>query len=210
MKGTYRWKHAAFVVFVAAVLAVGCAKTQTVRSDGSAGTATASPAASAPGAGAGGVTEAPVKEPPVPLGAATSEGSSPGPAGPTMLAAKAAEAGVAVTEEKPSRFDDVRFDYDKAVVRDDGRKTCQAVADYLKKNTRAKLLIEGHCDERGTAEYNLALGERRSAAVMAYLVSLGVPKAALSTVSFGKERPLDPGHDEGAWAKNRRAHFILR
>ncbi|MBP2683653.1 MAG: peptidoglycan-associated lipoprotein, partial [Deltaproteobacteria bacterium] len=75
---------------------------------------------------------------------------------------------------------------------------------------RAKLLIEGHCDERGTAEYNLALGERRAVAVMNYLVSLGVPKGNLSTISFGEERPLDPGHDEGAWARNRRAHFVLK
>ncbi len=80
----------------------------------------------------------------------------------------------------------------------------------MKKNPGAKLLIEGHCDERGTAEYNMALGERRATAVKNYLVSLGVPKAALSTVSFGKEKPLDPGHDEEAWAKNRRAHFVLK
>ena len=95
-------------------------------------------------------------------------------------------------------------------MREDGRKTCRVVADYLKKNPKAKLQIEGHCDERGTAEYNMALGERRATAVMTYLVSLGVSKAALSTVSFGKEKPLDPGHDEGAWAKNRRAHFVLK
>jgi peptidoglycan-associated lipoprotein len=136
----------------------------------------------------------------------------PAPVEPTPAEklASAAEAGVAVTEEKPSRFDDVRFDFDKSEVREDGRKTCQVVADYLKKNPRAKLQIEGHCDERGTAEYNIALGDRRATAVMTYLVSLGVPKAALSTVSFGKERPLDPGSNEDAWAKNRRAHFVLK
>jgi peptidoglycan-associated lipoprotein len=126
------------------------------------------------------------------------------------MAPALAEPGVAVTEEIPSQFDDVRFDFDQAVVREDGRKTCQVVAAYLKKNPRAKLLIEGHCDERGTAEYNLALGERRAVAVMNYLVSLGVPKGNLSTISFGEERPLDPGHDEGAWARNRRAHFVLK
>ncbi len=119
-------------------------------------------------------------------------------------------AGVAVTEEKPSQFDDVRFDFDKSEVKEDGRKTCQVVADYMKKHPQAKMRIEGNCDERGTAEYNMALGERRATAVMTYLVSLGVPKAALSTVSFGKEKPLDPGHNEEAWAKNRRAHFVLQ
>jgi len=193
-------------LFVAAVMVFGCAKKQTVKSDGTAGTGTESPAASAPGAG--GVTETPVQETPASPVAAPPAGSPSSE--PTMLAAKAAEAGVAVTEEKPSQFDDVRFDFDKTALRDDGRKACQIVAGYLKKNPRAKLLIEGHCDERGTAEYNLALGERRAAAVMTYLVSLGVPKAGLSTVSFGKERPLDPGHDEGPWAKNRRAHFVLK
>ena len=184
MKGTFSWKWAVLALSVAALVAVGCAKKQTVKSEG------------APGAAA--VTEAPVKEiPPAPVAVAP---ATPPPAAP----------GVAVTEEKLSRFDDVRFDFDKSEVKEDGRKTCQVVADYLKKNPKAKLQIEGHCDERGTAEYNLALGDRRATAVMTYLVSLGVPKAALSTVSFGKEKPLDPGHDEGAWAKNRRAHFILK
>jgi peptidoglycan-associated lipoprotein len=186
MKGTFYWKWAVLVLSVAALVSVGCAKKQTVKSEGA--------PASVPGA----VTEAPVKEvPPAPVEVAP---ATPPPAAP----------GVAVTEEKLSRFDDVRFDFDKSEVKEDGRKTCQVVAGYLKMNPKAKLQIEGHCDERGTAEYNLALGDRRATAVMTYLVSLGVPKAALSTVSFGKEKPLDPGHDEEAWAKNRRAHFVLK
>jgi len=198
MKGTFSWKWAVLVLSVAALVAVGCAKKQTVKSEGAQG-APGAEAAAAPSPGA--VSEAPVKEaPPAPAGAAPAE----------QLASATAAAGVAVTEEKPSQFDDVRFDFDKSVVKEDGRKTCQVVADYLKKNPKAKLLIEGHCDERGTSEYNMALGERRAAAVMTYLVSLGVSKGALSTVSFGKEKPLDPGHDEGAWAKNRRAHFVLK
>jgi peptidoglycan-associated lipoprotein len=184
MKGTFSWKWAVLALSVAALVAVGCAKKQTVKSEGAPG------AGSAPGA----VTETPVKEaPPAPVAVT--------PATPP---------GIAVTEEKRSQFDDVRFDFDKSVVKEDGRQTCQVVADYMKKNPKAKLQIEGHCDERGTAEYNIALGDRRATAVMTYLVSLGVSKAALSTVSFGKEKPLDPGHDEGAWAKNRRAHFVLK
>jgi peptidoglycan-associated lipoprotein len=186
MKSTFSWKWVVLVVSVAALVAVGCAKKQTVQSEGAPG------AASAPAPVA--VTEAPVKEAPV----------------APMAAAPAAAAGVAVTEEKLSQFDDVRFDFDKSVVKEDGRKACEVVAGYMKKNPKAKLLIEGHCDERGTSEYNLALGDRRATAVMTYLVSLGVSKANLSTVSFGKEKPLDPGHDEGAWAKNRRAHFVLK
>ena len=185
MKGTFSWKWAVLALCVAALVAVGCAKKQTVKSDGTQG-----PAATAPS----GVGESPVREaPPAPVAVT--------PAMPP---------GVAVTEERASQFDDVRFDFDKSEVTEDGRRTCGVVAGYMKKNPRAKMQIEGHCDDRGTAEYNLALGERRATAVMTYLVSLGVPKDALSTVSFGKERPLDPGHNEGAWAKNRRAHFVLK
>ena len=192
MKGTYSWKLAVLALSVAAMVAAGCAKKQTVKSEGTQG---APGASSAPSVG-----EAPMKEAP------------PAPVAPTPAEqlASAAAAGVAVTEEKPSQFDDVRFDFDKSEVKEAGRKTCEVVADYMKKHPQAKMQIEGHCDDRGTAEYNLALGERRATAVMAYLVSLGVPKAALSTVSFGMEKPLDPGHDEGAWAKNRRAHFVLK
>jgi peptidoglycan-associated lipoprotein len=186
MKGTFSWKWAVLALSVAALVAVGCAKKQTVKSEG------------APGAAPAAVGEAPVKEaPPVPVAVA--------PAMPP-----AASPGAAVTEERLSQFDDVRFDFDKSEVKENGRKACQVVADYLMKRPQAKMLIEGHCDERGTAEYNMALGERRATAVMTYLVSLGVPKAALSTVSFGKEKPLDPGHNEEAWAKNRRAHFVLK
>ncbi len=77
------------------------------------------------------------------------------------------------------------------------------------KYSTVKIQIEGHCDERGTAEYNLALGERRANSAKKYLVSLGIPADRLSTISYGKEMPLDPGHNEEAWAKNRRAHFII-
>jgi len=191
MKGTFSWKWAVLsTLLVAALMVAGCSKKQTVKSDGAA----ASPGATAPAPGS----------------AAAGKGAPPAPAMVSPATPPAAAPGVAVTEEKLSPFDDVRFDFDKSVVKEDGRKTCQVVADYLKKNPKAKLLIEGHCDERGTAEYNMALGERRATAVMTYLGSLGVSKGALSTVSFGKEKPLDPGHDEGAWAKNRRAHFVLK
>jgi peptidoglycan-associated lipoprotein len=190
MNGTFSWKWAALALVLAVALAAGCAKKQTVKSGVEAG---APPTEAAPAA------EAPVKETPI-------------TEAPPMMTAKEAEAarGVAVTEEKPSRFEDVRFDFDKSELREEGKVVCQGVAAYMKSHPRATLVIEGHCDERGTAEYNLALGERRATAVKNYLVSLGVPKAAISTVSFGKERPLDPGHNEEAWAKNRRAHFILK
>src|SRR4030065_700791 len=80
----------------------------------------------------------------------------------------------------------------------------------LKKNKGLRLLIEGHCDERGTSEYNMALGDRRAESARAYLVSMGVPASAISTVRVGKEKPLDPGHNEAAWAKNSRDHFVVK
>jgi peptidoglycan-associated lipoprotein len=85
----------------------------------------------------------------------------------------------------------------------------QANASVLKKYPTWQVTIEGHCDERGTAEYNLAPGERRALAAKNYLVSLGIPADKVRTVSYGKEFPFDAGHDESAWSKNRRAHFML-
>ena len=84
-----------------------------------------------------------------------------------------------------------------------------ANAEVLKKNTTWAVTIEGHCDERGTAEYNLALGERRASAVKAYLASLGIAADRMKTVSYGKEFPFDTGHTEEAWGKNRRGHFVI-
>lgn len=118
--------------------------------------------------------------------------------------------GIAATMEQPSRFQDIHFDFDKSFIREDAKPVLTRIADHMKNSPSALLLIEGHCDERGTPEYNMALGERRAEAAKRYLVSLGVREGALSTVSFGEEKPLDPGHNEEAWAKNRRAHFVLK
>ena len=90
-----------------------------------------------------------------------------------------------------------------------GQQALNTNAGILKKYPTWVITIEGHCDERGTAEYNLALGEKRALAAKTYLVSLGVPADRLRTVSYGKEFPFDPGHEEGAWSKNRRAHFVV-
>ncbi len=103
----------------------------------------------------------------------------------------------------------VFFDYDSAELTAEGQKVLEGDADVLKKNATWMITIEGHCDERGTAEYNLALGERRAVAAKAYLVSLGIAADRLDTRSYGKEFPFDPGHDEQAWAKNRRGHFVV-
>ena len=103
----------------------------------------------------------------------------------------------------------VFFPLDSAELDDAGRAVATANADVLKKYTTWGITIEGHCDERGTAEYNLALGERRALAVKTYLSSLGVSPDRIRTVSYGKEFPFDMGHTEDAWARNRRGHFVI-
>ena len=99
--------------------------------------------------------------------------------------------------------------YDSSEVNDAGRAILQANAAVLKKYPSWVITIEGHCDERGTAEYNLALGERRAVAARTYLISLGIDANRLRTVSYGSEFPFDPAHQESAWSRNRRAHFVI-
>jgi peptidoglycan-associated lipoprotein len=101
------------------------------------------------------------------------------------------------------------FELDSSDISADGRAALDANAAELKKYPSWTITIEGHCDERGSAEYNLALGERRAVAARTYLVSLGIPADRLRIVSYGKEFPFDAGHDEPAYAKNRRAHFVV-
>ncbi|MFM7100486.1 MAG: OmpA family protein [Verrucomicrobiota bacterium] len=103
----------------------------------------------------------------------------------------------------------VYFEFDRSAVRKGERAKIAAVGEYLKSNPRTKMLLEGHCDERGTDGYNLALGERRALSVREELLNLGVESDRLQTITFGESRPADPGHDESAWSKNRRAEFIL-
>ena len=104
---------------------------------------------------------------------------------------------------------DIYFDYDKYEIRREDEGILKENAAFLKKNPKMKIQIEGHCDERGTAEYNLALGERRANHTKKYLVSLGITLDRISTISYGEERPLDPGHNDEAWGKNRRAHIVV-
>ena len=108
-----------------------------------------------------------------------------------------------------SLLKDVHFDFDKYDIRPADAASLKGNADLLKKYHNVKVQIEGHCDERGTVEYNLALGERRANSTRNYLVSIGVSPERISTISYGKERPLDPSHNEAAWTKNRRAHTII-
>ena len=121
---------------------------------------------------------------------------------------KVPEAGTSVTPGSIADFkqnvgDRVYFDTDMSNIREDGRGTLAKQAEWLKKYTNYPITIEGKCDERGTREYNLALGERRANAVRQYLVAQGVPADRIKTISYGKERPEVVGSDEGAWARNR-------
>lgn len=106
-------------------------------------------------------------------------------------------------------LEDVRFDYDSAELTADARVLLERHAQWIKAHPGLRIAVEGHCDERGTVDYNLALGDQRARSARDYLVSLGVDAARLTTVSYGKERPLDPGTGEAAWARNRRAHFAV-
>ena len=110
---------------------------------------------------------------------------------------------------KNSPLKPVFFELDSSDLSAVAQKSLDENAALLKRYSSWTVTVEGHCDERGTAEYNLALGERRAIAARAYLVSLGIPADRVRTVSYGKEFPFDPGHDEGAWGKNRRAHFVI-
>jgi peptidoglycan-associated lipoprotein len=124
------------------------------------------------------------------------------------LALKRDAAAAAAVEKEQTAFEDIYFVFDKSTIEPEAREILKRLASLLGSNKNYSLVVEGHCDERGTVEYNLALGQRRADAAMKYLVDLGLDKESIKTITYGKERPLDPGHDEEAWAKNRRAHFL--
>lgn len=111
--------------------------------------------------------------------------------------------------EIAGQFTPVYFDYDSAVIKEGERGKIETVASHLKRNPAVQLVVEGHCDERGSNEYNLALGERRALAVRAYLIGLGIDGNRIQTRSYGEERPVAMGHDESAWSQNRRGEFVL-
>lgn len=112
-------------------------------------------------------------------------------------------------QELQDRLEDIHFDFDKYNIRPDARLILKKDYEVLQSVPDAEVFVEGHCDERGTVEYNLALGQRRANAARDYLITLGMDPAKVSTVSYGEERPLDPRHTEEAWAKNRRCHFVI-
>lgn len=115
---------------------------------------------------------------------------------------------ITTLDDQVLQLETIHFDYNSYELRPDAIKILEESARLLKKYPAAKVTIEGHCDERGTVEYNIALGERRAYSVKSYLVEYGINPDNLITISYGKEKPLDPGHDEDAWEKNRRAAIV--
>lgn len=184
-------------------------------------------------------TVTPVKEPPTPgsetqaqgadvgavPGIATPSGAEPAPGGtspsapaepvtaPPVAAAPIESPSGPAVAQAPKRLEvtvtDIFFDFDQSAIRDDSKKTLADNVLWLRTNPAAKVTIEGHSDERGSSEYNLALGERRARVTRDFLVATGIEANRISTISFGKERPFVLGHDESAWKWNRRAHFTL-
>jgi len=141
------------------------------------------------------------KKPEVATGAPRAEAPAPVPE------AKREPAPPAAPTKEP--LQDVFFDFDKAIIRDDGKQALNTDIQWLKANAAARITVEGHADERGTNEYNLALGDRRAKAVRDYLAAGGIDAKRISTISYGEERPFVQGHDESAWKWNRRGHFVV-
>ena len=191
------------VLSLAAVVAGGCAKKDMVKPEETAPMAeTAPPVASEP------VQRAPGEAKPAPTEAPMTESATQESAvRPETAPAQIGEAGK--QGDLQGELQKVYFNFDSAALSDEARSSLSKNADLLGKNASVKVRIEGNCDERGSDEYNMALGERRAKAAMDYLVNLGVQPDRLSTLSYGEEKPVDPGHDEAAWAKNRRAEFVI-
>lgn len=183
-------------VSMAALVAGGCASNEVVKTE--------EPAAATVKA----ETPKPVQPPAAKEAPAAPVTTQTADATPVIKPAEAAQPAKAAAEI--SAFETVYFDFDRSDLRQDARNALTKNAETLLKSNRiAKIKIEGHCDERGSAEYNLALGERRATSAMQYLVTLGVQPDRLSIISYGKEKPAVQGHDEEAWAKNRRAEFVI-
>ncbi len=148
--------------------------------------------------------ELPKPEAPKPIETDTSKQT------PEVVAAQQTETQATTPSAAEASLETVYFDFDKSDLRQDTRDALNRNAEILlKSQPKTKIRIEGHCDERGSAEYNLALGERRATSALQYLITLGVKADRLSTVSYGKEKPAVQGHDESAWSKNRRAEFVI-
>jgi len=186
--------HLMVMSLLLGLMLTGCAKRPATTA------ATSAPAPASP----------PVGTPSTPAPAAPAAPSAPAPT-PTAPAPAAPAARPAPKEfTSIAALRDVFFDFDKYDIRPEDAKTLDANATWLKTNADNLVLIEGHCDERGTNEYNLALGERRAKATMNYLVSQGVQANRITIISYGEERPVCNEKNESCWSKNRRGHFLVK
>ena len=184
--------HATVMSLLLVVLIIsGCAKQPATTAATAAPAPAPAPRAAAPG--------------PAPTAAAPAQSGTATTAAPASTARPSLKEFTAVAALK-----DVFFEFDKYDIRGEDAKTLDANATWLKANAENLVLIEGHCDERGTNEYNLALGERRAKAAMNYLVSQGVQANRITIISYGEERPLCNEKNESCWSKNRRAHFLVK
>jgi peptidoglycan-associated lipoprotein len=190
---TRGFQSIALSLVISTALVAGCAK-RPATTAASAPAPTGAAATTASTAGAAQVTPAPAPAPPTaaPQAAATTARPSP-------------KEFMAIPELKP-----IYFDFDKYDIRPADARVLDANASWLKSNADQLVLIEGHCDERGTNEYNLALGERRAKSTMNYLVSQGVQASRITIISYGEERPVCTQHNEECWSKNRRAQFLVK
>jgi len=195
-------------VLVGSLALMGCPyKPEVIQAGpGAVGPAAAgAPPAAAPAPAAPRAAETPVTQPAAPAERPVQPAPAPAAAAPAPAAPAAPPA--AVVPASPLK--DVFFDFDKSSIKDDQKAALNDNITWLKSNANAKVTIEGHCDERGTVEYNLALGERRAKATKDYMVAAGIAADRIAVISYGKERPFVLGHDEAAWKWNRRSHYVL-
>jgi peptidoglycan-associated lipoprotein len=182
------WKTAAFVLVMALLLAATACQKKQISSDAGYGKS-----------GSGGADAA---------GAGSRKGI-----GEQDLGGAAGRAGaggaIGATERTAFENEDIFFAYDSSTLTSQAQDILRKKANFMKANPQVKVTIEGHCDDRGTNEYNLALGEARARTAKAFLVDLGIPAARMATISYGEERPAVKGQGEDSWAKNRRAHFVI-
>ncbi len=207
-KATWQTGLALLSVLLVAIVLAGCPKKPSSTAGAGTGaegtTGGAGTGAGGPGAGGGGV------------GSASSGQVGEGAGGRGGSVASTGPGAIPGAQVSPREFvesralREIHFDYDRSDISPEAVKLLEENAKWLKSNAKTLLLIEGHADERGTSEYNLALGERRAKATRDYLVSLGIEGVRVSTISYGKERPLCNEHTDGCWAQNRRAHFLTK
>jgi len=151
----------------------------------------------------------PVPVPPAPVVKQEAPRPAPAPAPKPVVPEPPKKVVEDLTPPRDLAFTAVYFDFDKSDIKSDQTGTLNGDADLLNKWKTISVRLEGNCDERGTVEYNLALGQRRADAVKGYLTNYGISDSRITTVSYGKERPVDPGHTEAAWSKNRKVDFVI-